>query len=68
VGWYGSNGYSVGSSLTWSDLYLYEMVVSIGSNIPDFGKHFPLIQAVYQTVGNTDKIKAYVASRPVHKI
>jgi hypothetical protein len=64
---YGSNGFSVGSSLTWADLFIFEMVLSMGSQLPNFEKDYPLLHAVHQTVGNVDKIKAYVASRPVSK-
>jgi hypothetical protein len=65
---YGSNGYSVGSSLTWSDFYLFEMVLSVGKNLPEFEKNFPLVHGVYQKVGDVDELKTYLADRPVTKI
>jgi hypothetical protein len=67
VGMYGSNGFSVGSSLTWADISIFELVVSWGSQLPNFEKDFPLVHGVHQSVGNHDKLKTYIASRPVTK-
>jgi hypothetical protein len=49
--------------ITMADLILFELVVSVGNNIPGFGQLFPSIESVYQTVRNVERIKTYVASK-----
>ncbi|CAF1074587.1 unnamed protein product [Brachionus calyciflorus] len=61
---FSSEGYSVGSSLTWSDLYLFEItstLLGLNSNLLD---KYPRIQAVGKTVESHEKIAAYLKSRP----
>nr|AYN44485.1 glutathione S-transferase S12/13 [Brachionus calyciflorus] len=61
---YGTEGYSVGSSLTWSDLHLFDVtstVMTLNANLLD---KYPRIQAVRKTVESNEKVSAYLKSRP----
>ncbi|CAF1122850.1 unnamed protein product [Brachionus calyciflorus] len=61
---YGTEGYSVGSSLKWSDLHLFDITstfLALDVNILD---KYPRIQAVRRTVESNDKIQAYLKDRP----
>ena len=64
---YGSNGYSVGSSLTFADLYIYEVCKCQALPNDPSGKildAFPLICGVIKTVEGNQKVKNYIDSRP----
>jgi hypothetical protein len=64
IGWYGSNGFAVGSSLTWADIFLYDISTGFASKVQDASTKYPLYYAVIQNVSNNEKIKSYVAKRP----
>ena len=60
---WGSNGYSVGSSLKWSDLYIWEMSFSINSLAPDIIDKYPTIKAVRKSVEANQKVADYIRNR-----
>lgn len=61
---YGSNGYSVGNSLTWADLIIYDVTVPLFSKHPNFQANYPKIAQVHQTVSSNERIAEYVRNRP----
>lgn len=61
---YGKDGFSVGNSLKWSDLHLYDVTSIILSLNKDILNNFPRIQAVRKTVVSNEKISAYLKARP----
>lgn len=63
---YGSKGYSVGNSLKWSDLSIYD-TLSVWFFIdmdPKLLEAYPHVHEIYKTVDNHPRIKDYVARRP----
>lgn len=62
---YGSNGFAVGDSLTWADLYIYHMAFTFFSMLPEYKSMFPLVAAVDANVAKNEKIADYVSKRPV---
>lgn len=61
---YGSNGHSVGSSLTWADLVIHEITFVAKTTIPTIIDAFPLIQGVIKSVEADPKVGAYLKARP----
>lgn len=61
---YGSNGFSVGSSLTWADLAIFDITSVLFSKHPTFGEKFPHLAKVHEQVHNHPKIAEYVKNRP----
>lgn len=61
---YGSEGFSVGNSLTWADLHLYDVTSIILNLNKDILNSFSRVQAVRKTVESNDKISAYLKARP----
>ncbi|CAF0719018.1 unnamed protein product [Brachionus calyciflorus] len=64
IGLYGSNGYSVGDSLTWADLAVYDVASALLSKHPEFSDKFPVLAAVYKNVLANEKLANYVKNRP----
>lgn len=62
---YGSNGYSVGSALTWADLQIMECALMIQGFDANFLNNYPGILAVRKTVEEHPKVAPYLKSRPV---
>ena len=62
---YGSNGYSVGSGLTWADLLVFDIATALFAKRPEFLQKYPLINAVHQTVSANQRVADYVKNRPV---
>jgi len=62
---YGSNGFSVGDSLTWADLALFDLAPMTFSKVPELAEKFPKIAAVVETVTKNDLVAEYVKNRPV---
>ena len=60
---YGKNGFSVGSSLTWADLSIFDFVTSQSYDTAKF----PALSKVLKTVQENPKISAYLKTRPVTK-
>jgi glutathione S-transferase len=62
---YGSNGYSVGSSLTWADLLIFDIATALFAKKPDFLEKYPLITGVHKTLSANQRLTDYVKNRPV---
>jgi glutathione S-transferase len=62
---YGSNGFSVGQSLTWADLYIFEIFSLIYDKQGDLIAKFPRISAVRETVAKNAKVAEHVKNRAV---
>ena len=62
---WGSNGYSVGSSLKWSDLYIYSITSEIKGIDANVLAKYSGIVGVNKTVDTNPKISAYLKNRPV---
>ena len=65
IGLYGSNGYSVGQSLTWADLLIFEIASTLFAKHPDMQTKFPHIAGVQKTVSENNHVTEYVKNRPV---
>lgn len=62
---YGSNGFSVGNSLTWADLLVFDITSNMQSMDSKALEKSPCIQAVRKSVESNAKIAAYLKARPV---
>ena len=63
---YGCGGYSVGSSLTYADLYIHEMVktnILSHDSTGEILEQYPHIKKVITTVEANPKISLYLKSR-----
>nr|QVK45620.1 glutathione S transferase [Brachionus paranguensis] len=60
---YGSEGFSVGSSLKWSDLHVYDITSSMLKINPCILDKYPKIQAIRKTVESNEKVAAYLKDR-----
>ncbi len=68
VGQYGSNGYAVGSSLTWADLELYEVsLILLGLNSTVLDGHSGIL-GVRKNVESHGILGNYIKNRPVTPI
>ncbi len=65
---YGSDGYSVGTSLTWADLMIFDIASNLLSKVPNFEVEYPGLLAVHDTVAKNPKIAEYILNRPVTHI
>jgi hypothetical protein len=64
IGLYGSNGFSVGSSLKWSDLFIWDVtsiVKSLDANLLD---KYPGILGVRKSVETNAHVAEYLKNRP----
>lgn len=61
---YGKNGYSVGDSLTWADLMIYDICHSLFTKVPTFAQKYTKLSAVYELVAKNEKVSEYVKARP----
>uniref|UniRef100_A0A0B7BXB2 Glutathione transferase n=1 Tax=Arion vulgaris TaxID=1028688 RepID=A0A0B7BXB2_9EUPU len=57
------NGYFVGSSLTFADLTVYDVIDTIRLRSNDAVDAFPAIQNLIRNVESNDNVKAYLAAR-----
>nr|AYN44505.1 glutathione S-transferase S10 [Brachionus rotundiformis] len=64
VGMYGSNGYSVGDSLTWADLAIYDVIYSLLRKEATFMDKFPVLNKIYSNVNTNSGVADYVKKRP----
>lgn len=62
IGWYGSNGHSVGSNATWADIALYR-AYSFLKALPNFNTEFPKLNAVINKVAQNERIQNYLKTR-----
>ena len=61
---YGTQGFSVGSSLTWADLAVFDITSILVGIKADILAAFPRIVAVRQTVEANERIAQYLKNRP----
>jgi glutathione S-transferase len=64
VGLYGSNGHSVGNSVTWADLYLQDVTHMLHLKDAHVLDKFPHVAKVKQTVESHPKVAAWLKARP----
>lgn len=60
---YGNNGFSVGNSLTWSDLFIYEVCSQLLKNNQTILCKYPTVQKVCAQVDTNPRIVEYVKNR-----
>jgi hypothetical protein len=69
IGLYGQNGFSVGDSLTWADIFIFEFVfashVKDSETEADFSAKYPKLNGVYELVRLHPKLATYFETRPV---
>jgi hypothetical protein len=61
---YGKNGFSAGGSLTWSDLFLYEITTGVIDLDPTFSTRYPEISKCRASVEKNSKVMDYIKNRP----
>ncbi len=61
---YGKNGYSVGSHLTWADLFIHECTSQILNYDNEVLHKFEQLQKVRSLVEKNDRVASYLKSRP----
>ena len=61
---WGSNGFSVGTSLKWSDLAIFEMTFNVGRSYAGLIEKYPAISGVKKSVETHPKLSEYIKSRP----
>ena len=65
VSMYGTEGFSVGNSLKWSDLHIYDVtsnILELSANVFD---KYPKVKSIRSTVESNPKVAAHLKSRPV---
>ena len=63
IGWYGSNGHSVGSHISWADIGIFRCNLIL-EQLPNFKIEFPKTAAVIDKVAKNVRIQNYLKSRP----
>ena len=61
---WGSNGYSVGSSLKWSDLQIYAVTYELKTLDSNLLSKYPAVEAVVKSVESNPKVAEYLKTRP----
>ena len=61
---WGSNGYSVGSSLKWSDLAIWSLTSDLKATDANILAKYPGIVGVNKSVESNPKVTEYVKNRP----
>ena len=61
---YGKNGFSAGDSLTWSDLFLYEITTGVIDLDPTFSTRYPEISKCRASVEKNSRVMDYIKNRP----
>jgi len=64
IGMYGSNGHSVGNSITWADLFIQDVTHTLHVKDAHVLDKFPHVAKVKQTVESHPKIAAWLKARP----
>ena len=62
---FGSNGFAVGSALTWADLSLFDItsiLLNLDANVLN---NYPRIQAIRKTVESNERVATWIKNRPV---
>lgn len=60
---YGKNGYSAGDSLTWADIFLFEITSGVIALDPGLESRFPEISKVRASVEKHSKLMEYIKNR-----
>lgn len=63
IGLYGSNGFSVGDSLLWSDLFIFDVTSQIFGNELSILDDFSNIKAVRASVEANANVAEYLKNR-----
>ena len=61
---YGSNGFAVGESLTWADLFIHETTHSLLNYRGNLLESFCKLRAVKESVEKNERISQYLKKRP----
>ena len=61
---YGKNGYAAGNSLTWADLFLYEISTGVVELDPTFTSRYPEINKCRASVEKNQRVMDYIKNRP----
>nr|QUF59416.1 glutathione S-transferase GSTS12/13-1 [Brachionus angularis] len=61
---FGIVGFSVGSSLTWADLFVYDITSIIDSQDQNVLNNYPRILSVRNTVQSNERVAEYLKKRP----
>nr|UOU03302.1 glutathione S-transferase sigma 12/13-2 [Brachionus rubens] len=61
---YGNEGFSVGGSLTWADLHLFDVTSTLLPLSATVLDKYPRVSAIRKTVETNEKIAAYLKARP----
>lgn len=62
---YGEDGFAVGNSLTWADLYIFDFYSNFLDKVPEFKTNFHVVSQIIQTVKDNQLIAEYLRNRPV---
>jgi hypothetical protein len=62
---YGSQGYSVGNTLCWADLFIHEITYSLMAYQADLLDKFSLLKNIRETVESNKNVADYLKNRPV---
>ncbi len=65
IGQYGSNGHSVGNTLTWADLETFEVITDLLMLYPTLLDGYSGILGVRKSVESHEKLSAYIKNRLV---
>nr|QUF59415.1 glutathione S-transferase GSTS11 [Brachionus angularis] len=61
---YGVDGFSVGNSLCWADLFIHEITYSLINYQSDILDNFNLLKAIRNTVETNENLSKYLKNRP----
>ena len=64
IGMYGQNGHSVGGSVTWADLYVFDVISMLQDKDAKILDKFPNVAKVKKSVEAHPKVAAWLAKRP----
>lgn len=62
---YGKNGYSAGDSITWADLFLYEITTGVVELDPTFADRYPEITKCRASCEKNARLMEYIKNRPI---
>ena len=60
---YGKNGFAAGDSLTWADIFLYELTTGVIELDPTFATRYTEISASRASVEKHEKLMNYIKNR-----
>lgn len=62
---FGSKGYSVGSCLTWADLFIHEITFSLMNYKDDLLDNYQVLKQIRDSVESNKNVAEYLKNRPV---